>query len=160
MHQELIFFCRAFLAGACLAAGYDILRIFRNLVVHGAFWVGMEDLIYWCLAGLFLFSVIYVENDGVIRIYALFAVGLGALIYHVGPGAFLVKYLTWFLRKVGDLLRILARPVIKQRKRLKFWQDRVKLSLSEQKSIRNSRKRENEKKEKEEKKSTEQDGNA
>ena len=74
MHEELLFFCRAFWAGACLAAGYDLLRIFRRLVSHSPFLTGAEDILYWCCAGIYLFGMIYRENDGVIRTYALLAV--------------------------------------------------------------------------------------
>ena len=64
MHEELLFFCRAFWAGACLAAGYDLLRIFRRLVSHSPFLTGAEDILYWCCAGIYLFGMIYRENDG------------------------------------------------------------------------------------------------
>ena len=79
MQQELLFFCRTFLAGVLLAAAYDILRIFRNVISHNDFFVSLEDLLYWCMAGVFLFSVIYLENDGVIRVYALAGICLGEI---------------------------------------------------------------------------------
>lgn len=127
MHQEMVFFCHTFLAGVFLAACYDILRIFRNLVTHHSFFTEMEDLFYWCLTGFFLFSVIYEENDGVIRIYALFSIGLGAWLYHAGPSEWLVGFF--------------VKPIRKWRKRLKFLWDRVRIILCEQKSARTIRKR-------------------
>ena len=78
---------------------------------------------------------------------------LGALLYHAGPSMILVKYISAFLRKIGNLLGILGKPIGMCRKRLKFWLDRVKISLHEQKSIQKIRKRKNEKKK--EKKSSE-----
>lgn len=158
MHQELLFFCRTFLAGVCLAVCYDVLRIFRNLVSHSTFLMGMEDILYWCLAGFFLFSVIYGENDGIIRVYALLAIVLGAFVYHVGPSGLLVKYSSILLKKIGKLLWMLGNPIRKWRKRLKFRLDRVKLSLYEQKSIQKIGKRKNEEKKK--RKRAEQNRNA
>ena len=73
MYQELLFFCRTFLAGVFLAVCYDVLRIIRKIIVHTSFWMGMEDIFYWCFTGVFLFFVIYTENNGVIRSYALLA---------------------------------------------------------------------------------------
>lgn len=158
MHQELLFFCRTFLAGVCLAVSYDILRIFRNLVIHSTAAAALEDLLYWCSAGFFLFSVIYTENDGNIRIYALLAICLGAFTYHVGPSDILVNFISFVLKKIGKFLGILGKPIRKWRKRLKFWLNRVKISLCQQKSIQKIRKRKNEKKK--EKKSAEQNRNA
>ena len=141
MHQEMVFFCRTFLAGVFLAVCYDMLRIFRKLAVHNTFFTGVEDILYWCLAGLFLFSVIYGENDGIIRIYALFSIGLGAGLYHAGPSNLLVEWCTLILKKMLFLVGIPARPIRKWRKRLKFQVDRVMITLSEKKSTRRIRKR-------------------
>ena len=141
MHQELVFFCRTFLAGVFLAACYDILRVFRKLAVHNTFFIGMEDILYWCVAGFFLFSVIYGENDGIIRMYALLSICLGAWMYHTGPSNLLVGLCTLILKKLLFLVGIPARPIRKWRKRLKFQVDRVMITLSEKKSTRTIRKR-------------------
>ena len=62
----------AFLAGVFLAVCYDVLRIFRNIADHSTFWIGAEDILYWCASGIYLFELIYQENDGMIRLYVLF----------------------------------------------------------------------------------------
>lgn len=146
MQQELLFAAKTFLAGVFMAALYDLLRIFRNIAAHSPLLTGVEDILYWCASGIYLFYVIYQGNDGVIRIYALFSIGLGAFLYHTGPSTVMVKYSSAFLRKIGKLLGILGKPIGMCRKRLKFWLDRVKISLHEQKSIQKIRKRKNEKK--------------
>ena len=153
MQQELLFAAKTFLAGVFMAALYDLLRIFRNIAAHSPLLTGLEDILYWCASGIYLFYVIYQGNDGIIRIYALFSIGLGALLYHAGPSMILVKYISAFLRKIGNLLGILGKPIGMCRKRFNFWLDRVKISLHEQKSIQKIRKRKNEKKK--EKKSSE-----
>ena len=111
MQGELLLAADAFLAGVFLAACYDILRIFRNIADHSSFWVGMEDILYWCASGIYLFNLIYRENDGMIRFYVLLFTGLGALLYHAGPSMILVKYISAILRKIGrqKKVEILAR---------------------------------------------------
>lgn len=135
MHQELAFFCRAFLSGVILTVSYDILRIFRNVKAHTVVLIGIEDFLYWCMAGIFLFSMIYRENDGVIRIYTLCSAGLGALVYQKGMSSFVVRGSTWGLMQLGKLLAFPVRLIRNQRKRLKFQWDRVKIFLYKQKSI-------------------------
>ncbi len=137
MYRELVFFCRTFLAGVFLAICYDILRIIRRIIVHTSFWMGMEDILYWCFTGIFLFLIIYIENDGVIRSYALLAMGTGAFLYYVGPSK-LILNLT-----VGIAEKILY-PIRKWRKWLKFQWNRVKLFVCKQKNVKDVRERKNE----------------
>ncbi|HCX93787.1 MAG TPA: spore cortex biosynthesis protein YabQ, partial [Lachnospiraceae bacterium] len=33
--------------GMAILAGYDVLRLFRWLVPHGAVWIAVEDLFFW-----------------------------------------------------------------------------------------------------------------
>lgn len=157
MQGELLLAADAFLAGVFLAVCYDILRIFRNIADHSSFWVGIEDILYWCASGIYLFNLIYRENDGMIRIYVLLFTGLGALLYHAGPSMILVKYISAILRKIGRFLGIIGRPIRICRKRLKFWLVRVKIALYERKPIQRIRKRWNEKSK--EKKISDQDRN-
>lgn len=137
MYQELIFFCRTFLAGVFLAICYDVLRIIRRIIVHTSFWLGIEDILYWCFTGIFLFLVIYTENDGVIRSYALLAIGVGALLYHVGPSKLIINLV------VGIIEKILV-PIRKWRKWLKFQWNRVKLFVCKQKIVKDIRECKNE----------------
>ena len=141
MYQELLFFCRTFLAGVFLAVCYDVLRIIRKIIVHTSFWIGIEDIFYWCFTGIYLFFVIYTENNGVIRSYALLAVGTGALVYHAGLGKVLLYLSVWLLEKA-------LAPIRKWRKRLKFQWNRVKLFVGKQKIVRDSRECKNEEKKK------------
>ena len=104
-------FCRTFLAGVFLAVCYDVLRIIRKIIVHTSFWMGMEDIFYWCFTGVFLFFVIYTENNGVIRSYALLAIGAGALVYRAGPGKVLLNLAVRLMEKI-------LTPIRKWRKRL------------------------------------------
>ncbi len=145
IHEELLLAADAFLAGVLLAVCYDMIRIFRNIADHSPFWIGAEDILYWCASGIYLFNLIYRGNDGMIRIYVLLFTGFGALLYHAGPSRILVKYISAILRKIGRFLGIIGGPIRKCRKRLKFWLVRVKIALYEQKPIQRIRKRWNEK---------------
>lgn len=140
MQDELLFFCRAFWSGACLAAGYELLLVFRNLVSHSSFFTGVEDIVYWCVVSLYLFRMIYQGNDGVIRSYVLLSVCLGAFAFHIGPGKALAGFLTRICREIFRFLGLAAKPLGKWRKRLKFIEDRVKISLYEQKAMQKIRK--------------------
>ena len=77
---ELQFFARAFLWGVFLALLYDFIRLFRCLVRHGTLALAVEDILYWLACGILIFRMLYEENSGAIRGFAIAAVILGMLL--------------------------------------------------------------------------------
>ena len=77
---ELQFFARAFLWGVFLALLYDFIRLFRCLVRHGTLALAVEDILYWLTCGILVFRMLYEENSGAIRGFAIAAVILGMLL--------------------------------------------------------------------------------
>ncbi|MCI8376809.1 MAG: spore cortex biosynthesis protein YabQ [Lachnospiraceae bacterium] len=78
---ELQFFSKAFMLGVLMMIAYDALRIFRRIIPHGAGAVAVEDILYWLACGVCIFRMLYVENSGAIRGFAIAAVVLGMLLY-------------------------------------------------------------------------------
>lgn len=81
------------LTGIGLMACYDVLRIFRRLVRHGFLWIGLEDILYWIFCGMAVFYLLYRENDGLIRWYAVGFVFLTMVVYNRFISTFLLKWL-------------------------------------------------------------------
>lgn len=77
----------AALAGASLALGaglmaiYDGLRMWRVLIPHESLWTGLEDLIYWMFSAVSTFLLLFYQNDGILRWYAVGGVFCGMLLY-------------------------------------------------------------------------------
>ena len=67
--------------GFILMASYDFLRLFRFFVPHGRLWTGIEDFFYWIYAGGAVFMLLYEQNDGSFRFYAVAGVFLGMAAY-------------------------------------------------------------------------------
>ena len=72
----------ALVHGVVITVVYDLIRIFRRVISHGNFWIGVEDFLFWIWTSLWIFSVLYRENDGNLRMYTIFAMILGMLVYH------------------------------------------------------------------------------
>ena len=89
--KELQFFGLAVLRGILLLILYDMLRIVRRVIAHGVWAVAVEDLCYWMAAVVLVFQLIYQENDGALRGYALFALGVGMAVYHWSVSSWLVE---------------------------------------------------------------------
>lgn len=102
--KELQFFGLAVLRGILLLVIYDLIRIFRRIVPHGVLAVSVEDILYWVSTAVLIFQLLYQENDGALRGYALFAVVVGMLFYHQTVSNWLVSHISGILRRVFDIL--------------------------------------------------------
>lgn len=78
---ELQFFFKALIQGALMMIAYSILAVFRKLVKHNTFAVAAEDLLYWIVTAVCIFRMLYMENSGAVRGFAIAAVVLGMLLY-------------------------------------------------------------------------------
>ena len=78
---------QAALLASCLGLGgwlmfcYDILRISRVIFPRKYWLVGLEDLLYWVYVSLSAFSLLYRQNDGVLRGYVIGCIFLGMFAY-------------------------------------------------------------------------------
>ncbi len=99
----------AALTGAALMFAYDLIRIFRRIVPHGAGLVGAEDLLFWIGAAAALFAMLCRENSGRIRGFSILGVLLGMLAYAAAFGPWLVRAGAYFL---GKLFHAASRPVV------------------------------------------------
>lgn len=123
MNHELLFFFQSVLWGAALLFFYDILRIGRRLFPRRAFFVSLEDLLYWSFAGVFLFGKMYQANEGRLRAYAVIAVLLGMVIY---AGTLSSKIVSVSVK----ILRVPLKFLVSLEKRLLFAARHCKIFIS------------------------------
>lgn len=101
--MELQFFFRAFVWGILMMVLYDLIRIFRRLIRHSVLAVAVEDVLYWIVCGILIFRMLYLENSGAIRGFAIAAVVLGMILY---------LQFEKFLKKLRKKLQITVRTII------------------------------------------------
>ena len=94
----------AFLSGALITIVYDVFRIFRRVISHNHFWIGVEDLVFWMWTALWTFSVLYRENDGNLRLYTMVFMAAGMITYHGTISEPLVHYAGKILKKLFQIL--------------------------------------------------------
>ena len=103
--KELQFIGLAVLSGMLLLILYDMLRIVRRVIAHGVWAVAVEDLCYWMAAVVLVFQLIYQENDGALRGYALFALGVGMAVYHWSVSSWLVEHISIVLNVIYGVIK-------------------------------------------------------
>lgn len=101
---ELRFFWASVLWGVLLLVIYDLLRIERRLIRHNSFFIAVEDLVYWVVASLLIFSMMYKLNDGIIRGFSILAMFLGMLVYHHILSFYFVEIISGILIKIKNII--------------------------------------------------------
>ena len=101
----------ALFSGALITVVYDVIRIFRRIISHGNLWIGIEDFFFWIWTTFWIFSVLYRENDGNLRIYTILFMVLGMFLYHRIIGEPVVNITGRVLKKLktGIIMRLRRR---------------------------------------------------
>lgn len=79
--QEVTFFLHSILIGLFITFVYDWILVFRKIVKHGIVLISAEDFIFWLSCGIGVFYMLYRENNGVLRWFAVVGATLGMLFY-------------------------------------------------------------------------------
>lgn len=112
INWELFFFLRAFFLGFCMRMGYDIFLVLRRLWKHGRFWIAMEDFIFWGMGSILMFGLLFRENNGTPRGFALLGILSGMILYHFGPSPFFLGIFDMVRKKVRKLEKIIWKKVV------------------------------------------------
>lgn len=104
MKTELAFFFRSITYGAEILFLYDMIRSIRTVWKHGKILTALEDLMFWCAAGIFLFSRIYVFNGGILRWYFFAGLCGGMISYFWSLSPYVVKFEAFLLKRLKMLI--------------------------------------------------------
>lgn len=130
---EARFLMISILSGAGMIFVYDFFRILRRVIRHGTIWIAVEDFFYWLFCSIFVFAMLYQENDGLIRGFAIGGVVMGMLLYNRFVSPVIIKYaakvLGFFVGILRKILGIMGRPLKKVKKLLKKVFRVVKIGL-------------------------------
>ena len=106
--RDNIFLLHALVLGIGVTFVYDCIRILRRVIPHNVFWVSIEDLLFWFACAIRVFLLMHEESDGELRWFAVLGALIGMLIYKKTISNPYVKYVSFVLCKVTDLL--IGRP--------------------------------------------------
>ena len=77
IYAEFNTFCYAIMLGAFCGIIYDIIRIFRRIIKKKIAVTAVEDIIYWLVVSVLMFMLMYRENGGMVRGYAIISMAAG-----------------------------------------------------------------------------------
>lgn len=97
-----------FLTGICIGLLFDFFRIQRKVLRTCDFITYIQDILFWIISGLIIIFVIMKYTNGEIRIYMVFGIILGILIYFLIISKYIMKIfvciLSFLLNIIGKLL--------------------------------------------------------
>lgn len=95
---EVTFFFITIAYGGIGALCYDQLRVIRKIVKHSASMTDAQDILFFSIAGLGFFEVLFLLNQGRIRWFAIAGCILGVVIYRRSISRFLCPLEIRFLK--------------------------------------------------------------
>ena len=116
--QEVTFFLHSILMGLIITFAYDWVRILRKLIRHGRVLTSVEDLLYWFACGISVFYMLYRENSGVLRWFAVMGAALGMLFYKAVIKDRFVNIMSTYIHKIMWFIFRLIQFVLKPIKSL------------------------------------------
>ena len=114
--HEATFFVQSVWQGIIIGFAYDCIRIFRRVFIHRHWMsVWIEDILFWCIAGIAIFSLCFDKNDGILRLFCGIGIAMGAAIYGSTLSRLYIKYtskILLFLLKPLKLLTFMVKMKI------------------------------------------------
>lgn len=112
---EIQFFLRSLILGGILRASYDFILILRKIKYAGNIRIAVEDFFYWMICCYFIFGLLYENNDGVLRGFAISGVIIGMAIWHFGPSPIIINLFTAAIKKLKNFVRKLKIWVLRKK---------------------------------------------
>lgn len=113
--QELTFFTHSVLMGVVITFVYDWIRVLRRLYKHGTVLMSIEDLLFWFACGIGVFYMLYRENDGTLRWFAVLGAAIGMFFYKMIVRDMFINVMSTCLHKimwfVFRVIQIVLKPV-------------------------------------------------
>ncbi len=109
------FFMVSVLWGSFIVVIYDVLRIIRRIIKHSNFLIALEDILFWVVSSIIIFVMLYEQNDGSIRGFAILGMVLGMILYNLTLSRLLVKYLSmsinFIIKIIINIISFLLKPL-------------------------------------------------
>jgi len=113
--QELTFFVHSVLMGLIITFVYDWIRVLRRLFRHGKVLISLEDIIFWLVCGLAVFYMLYRENNGTLRWFAVVGATVGMVFYKLIVRDAFTNIMSTCLYKImwfqSRILQIVLKPL-------------------------------------------------
>lgn len=104
IYEQAQVFLHSLLCGFGIWFLYDLLLMLRKVFRHGAVLIGVEDILFWLIAAVIIFSMLYSYNYGSLRGYVFLGILLGVLLHVFCVTKPLLGLFGLFLEKMKQII--------------------------------------------------------
>lgn len=105
-----------FLLGFILMLLYDLLKIIRLMIKHPNWLIASEDIVYWVLCGSSMFLLLYKEDRGSIRWFAVGFTIAGMIMYYLIVSRNLIPLIEKLQKSYSKKVQVLLQKIRKKDK--------------------------------------------
>lgn len=102
--NEVTFFLHSFMMGIVITFMYDGFLILRRLIKHSDILVSLEDMVFWIACAIGVFYMLYEENNGILRWFAVFGAALGMIAYKKSLSALVIRSVSMLIERTFHIL--------------------------------------------------------
>ncbi len=102
--NEMTFFLHSFLMGILITFVYDGFLILRRLIRHSLFLVSLEDMIFWIACAIGVFYMLYEENNGILRWFAVLGATMGMILYKISVSSLIVNIMSTIIERAARVI--------------------------------------------------------
>ena len=102
--NEVTFFLHSFMMGIVITFMYDGFLILRRLIKHSDILVSLEDMVFWIACAIGVFYMLYEENNGILRWFAVFGAALGMNVNKKSLSALVIRSVSMLIERTFHIL--------------------------------------------------------
>lgn len=106
--RQVYVFCLAIFSGALVGLIFDVFRVKRKLIYTSDILVYIEDILYWIIISIVLFTLMYYSKESELRSYILLGLFIGTVMYMCILSKHVLFILEWILK---ILYRCIISPI-------------------------------------------------
>ena len=112
-----------FVTGICIGIIFDLFRLTRKVFKLPDIIIYIEDILFWCLAGILILYTIFTFTTGEIRLYMIIIMLFACFLYFISISKFLLHISTKILISIKNITKFLLLPL---KKLINFRKNSVK----------------------------------
>ena len=105
MQGQAFIFLAAVITGFLCGFIFDAFRILRRIFRHGSVLTQIEDIIFWVLAALIVFYMMFITNSGELRGFGILGVFLGMVLYFASISRLVISCANKIIEMIKKVLR-------------------------------------------------------
>jgi len=110
--NQAFVFLSSVIGGLIVGFLFDVFRIFRKVIKTANIITYLQDLLFWILVSLIIFTLVFITNHGELRWYEFVGVILGVIFYSMLFSAYVMRVSVTVINFIKRILLYLLRIIL------------------------------------------------